>query len=171
MKSASGRRSFLIETVLLVDVLIQQVLLLFLAELALWLFCEEIEYLIAVSVWDFVAKCLNHGLKLRLGYKSYIAFVLLLIDGSEDVLLFISCLSHRPARVDLIAKDFVIVLLNSEFQFSLEDFIVVVDDFEFLGLQGGSLLLHLNFIGHSLLSLTARSLLSKPGLATSEAEG
>ena len=47
----------------------------------------------------------------------------------------------------------------------------MIDDFEFLGFHGGSLQLHLNFIGHSLLSLTARSLLSEPRLTASEAEG
>ena len=52
---------------MLVDVLIQQVLLLLLTELALWLLREEIEYLIAVSVGDLVAgKSLHYGLELKL---------------------------------------------------------------------------------------------------------
>lgn len=67
MESTSGRRSFLVGSVLLVDVLIQQVLLLLLTELALWLLREEIEYLIAVSVGDLIAgKSLHHGLELKL---------------------------------------------------------------------------------------------------------
>ena len=55
---------------MLVYVLIQQVLLLLLTELALWLLREEIEYLIAVAVRDLVpGECLHHGLELRLGDK------------------------------------------------------------------------------------------------------
>ena len=92
------------------------------------------------------------------------------VNLPEDVILLASRLLHKPILLDHTAEDLIVGLLQASLQLSLEYFVILIDDFQFLSLNQSSVLL-LDVLVRPLVCFPAvHSLLPEPWLAAAEAQ-
>ena len=114
---------------------------------------------------------MNYGPELRLIDLSLIDRVAIqpLIDLPKDVILLASSLLYKPIRSDRTAEHLIVRLFQASLQLSLEYFVILIDNFQFLSLNQGSVLL-LDVLVRLLVCLPAAlAFFPEPSLAAPEA--